>query len=111
MALALITTSSSMIAFLKSHLTPPNTAVKSAPVNFSPLKFTFCPANVEQYEFSPFLFSFNFFILLLTSPPSVSLKIIDTPIIIKIVGNANFHIKSKSKIFWHPKSSADPINN
>ena len=58
--LAFITTSESIIAFLKSHLTPPNTAVKSAPVNFSPSKFTFCPANVAQYEFSPFLFSFNF---------------------------------------------------
>lgn len=38
--LVLITTSDSIIAFLKSHLTPPNTAVKSAPVNFSPSNFT-----------------------------------------------------------------------
>ena len=36
---------------------------------------------------------------------------IDNPIITKIVGNANFHIKSKSKIFWHPKSKATPISN
>ena len=58
--LALMTTSESMIAFLKSHLSPPNTAVKSAPVKFCPSKFTFCPAKVAQYPFSPFLFSFNF---------------------------------------------------
>ena len=32
---ALITTSFSIIDLLKSHLTPPNTAVKFAPVNFS----------------------------------------------------------------------------
>lgn len=38
--LVLITTSDSIIAFLKSHLTPPNTAVKSTPVNFSPSNFT-----------------------------------------------------------------------
>ena len=56
--LALMTTSESMIAFLKSHLSPPNTAVKSAPVKFCPSKFTFCPAKVAQYPFSPFLFSF-----------------------------------------------------
>ena len=99
------------MAFLKSHLTPPNTAVKSAPVKFSPSNFTSWPANVAQYEFFPFLFSFNFFISLLTFPPKVSLNIIDKPITTKITGKANFHIKSKSKIFWHPKSNPTPINN
>lgn len=95
MLLAFITTSYSIIAFLKSHSTPPNTAVKSAPANSFLSNFTFCPENVAQYVFAPFLFSFNFFISSFTFPPNVSLKIIDKPIITKIVGKANFHIKSK----------------
>lgn len=55
--LVLITTSDSIIAFLKSHLTPPNTAIKSAPVNFSPSNFT----SFLHYNISPLIY-FSFFL-------------------------------------------------
>ena len=45
-ALASITTSSLMIAFLKSHLIPPKTASNFVPVNSSLEKSKFCPLKV-----------------------------------------------------------------
>ena len=57
-----ITISSSIIAFLKSHLIPPNIAVKLVPLNFSPSKFKSCPEKTAH----PPLF-FTLFLLALLS--------------------------------------------
>ena len=53
--LALITQSSLIVAFLKSQLTPPNTALISQPSNFSSLKSNFCSPKVAEYSLSFFL--------------------------------------------------------
>ena len=105
-----ITISSSIIAFLKSHLIPPNIAVKLVPLNFSPSKFKSCPEKIAHpplffslFLFSSFIFPFN---LLL----NMSLKTSDIHIITRITGSASFQIKSKSITSWQANNKATPTN-
>ena len=71
-----ITVSELIIAWRKSHFTPPNTAVKSVPLNSSFSNFAFCSENVAQYEGISFWLLFILLISEFIFPWIESLKII-----------------------------------